>query len=530
MNSFFSASVLLLTAVLSSACSVMAADNNRVVYETEIDADIDAVWSAFTTNQGLRAWMAPLVEIELALGGKIKANYNAKGKLGDETTIENTILSFDPKRMLSLKATGFPKGFPFEDAAKATWSVFYFTELPSSRTKVTVVGLGYTDDEQSKKMRSFFATANKHSLDKLKEALKSSDRPQEKARPAESTASSSAEELAAIAWVKSVDGRIQRVKNRTNPRKKRQRGPIESVGLGRGAGSDPDAIRVTDKGLKHLAAFPQLRQLDLGTSSEVTSDGIKGLSELPMLIDLSYTPENKDCVQALSHLTNLQRLTLLQARVTDSDLPSLSRLPLRKLCLSYTSVSDDGLKHLVPLSKLDALHLEKTSVSDAGLKQLATMESLRNLNLSKTKITKSGLKELTRLKKLQVLYLACLGIGDAEVELLSAFGGLEKLSLHNNPVTDAGMKSVGRLKELRRLSLVSTKVTDEGLQSLAACSKLEMVDLYNTKVTREGIATLKKALPNCIVTISFSYGGIPDVKITRTKSGVKLEAPEDAWP
>ena len=156
----------------ASACPAVTADDDRVVYETVIDADINAVWNAFTTNDGLQKWMAPLIEIDLAVGGKMKANYNPEGKLGDPTTIENTILSFDPKRMLSLKATKFPKGFPFEDAAKAAWSVFYFSELPSSRTKITVVGLGYADNEQSKKMRAFFATANKHSLDTLNAALK----------------------------------------------------------------------------------------------------------------------------------------------------------------------------------------------------------------------------------------------------------------------------------------------------------------------------------------------------------------------
>ena len=36
-------------------------------YRHEVEADIDAVWWAFTTNEGLRAWMAPLVEIELAV-------------------------------------------------------------------------------------------------------------------------------------------------------------------------------------------------------------------------------------------------------------------------------------------------------------------------------------------------------------------------------------------------------------------------------------------------------------------------------
>lgn len=153
-------------------CAVATADDDRVVYEAEIDADIESVWTAFTTNEGLRAWMAPLVEIELAVGGKMKANYDADGRIGDAATIEHTILSFDPKRMLSLKTTGLPERFPFKEAARSTWSVFYFSELPSSRTKITVVGLGYTDDEASQRMRSFFGTANKLSLDKLNEALK----------------------------------------------------------------------------------------------------------------------------------------------------------------------------------------------------------------------------------------------------------------------------------------------------------------------------------------------------------------------
>ena len=65
----------------------------------------------------------------------------------------------------------YPKGFPFADAAEKSWSIFYFSKLPNSRTKLTIVGLGYTDDEQSQKMRSFFAAANKASIDKLKKAL-----------------------------------------------------------------------------------------------------------------------------------------------------------------------------------------------------------------------------------------------------------------------------------------------------------------------------------------------------------------------
>lgn len=162
--------ILAVTATLFLCTSAFAQDD-RVVDEFEFVASVDDVWNAFTTTDGLKSWAAPLADIDFRVGGKWRANYNKDGKLGDETTIENTILCYDPKRMLSLKATGFPKGFEFVDAAKETWSIFYFTKLSDSKTKITIVGLGYTDSEQSKKMRAFFKPANKYSMDQLKAAL-----------------------------------------------------------------------------------------------------------------------------------------------------------------------------------------------------------------------------------------------------------------------------------------------------------------------------------------------------------------------
>lgn len=146
--------------------------SERVVFVAELEAGIDDVWDAFTTNEGLRMWMAPLVEIDLAVGGTIRSSYDPGGTLGDEGTITNTILAYDPKRMLALKATGYPEGFPFAEAARATWSVFYFEELSKDRTAVTIVGLGYTDSEESTKLRAFFEPANAELLRRLGVALK----------------------------------------------------------------------------------------------------------------------------------------------------------------------------------------------------------------------------------------------------------------------------------------------------------------------------------------------------------------------
>src|SRR5688572_6761423 len=63
--------------------SADAQDVSPVVHEGIVEAPLDAVWAAWTTSEGLRSWMAPHAEIDLRVGGRMRANYNAQGTLGD---------------------------------------------------------------------------------------------------------------------------------------------------------------------------------------------------------------------------------------------------------------------------------------------------------------------------------------------------------------------------------------------------------------------------------------------------------------
>ncbi len=94
------------------------AKDNRLVVEGVVDASVEEVWKAFTTTEGLKSWLAPHADIELKVGGKMRTHYDPKGQLGDANSIENTILSFDPQRMFSIKATRPPENFPFKNAIK----------------------------------------------------------------------------------------------------------------------------------------------------------------------------------------------------------------------------------------------------------------------------------------------------------------------------------------------------------------------------------------------------------------------------
>jgi len=122
--------------------SASAPDISPIVSEAIIEASVDVVWEKWATSAGLRSWLAPHAEIDLRIGGRMRTNYSAQGSLGDPQTIENTILSLDAKRMLSIQVSKAPEGLPFVNTIQHMWTVLYFEPLWPDRTRLRVVGLG----------------------------------------------------------------------------------------------------------------------------------------------------------------------------------------------------------------------------------------------------------------------------------------------------------------------------------------------------------------------------------------------------
>lgn len=132
------------------------------VTEAVVNAPIGEVWEVFSTAEGFKKLGVAKCDFDLRIGGEIRAHYNPAGELGDDGTIVNEILSYEPGRMLSIHIKQPPKTFPFsEQTWKNTWSVITLTDLGESRTHVRLVGYGYTDAPESQAMKTFFENGNR---------------------------------------------------------------------------------------------------------------------------------------------------------------------------------------------------------------------------------------------------------------------------------------------------------------------------------------------------------------------------------
>lgn len=150
------------------ALSAFGADGVSFVNYGVVDAPVKDVWAIVSTSEGYKILGPALAEVDLRLGGTIRSRYKADGFLGDDETIENLILAYEPPVMLAMRIQKPPKSFPFREAWKRTWTVLTLTPVDDQRTLVKAASLGYGTDPESIAMRQFFERGNQQTIEALK--------------------------------------------------------------------------------------------------------------------------------------------------------------------------------------------------------------------------------------------------------------------------------------------------------------------------------------------------------------------------
>jgi uncharacterized protein YndB with AHSA1/START domain len=154
----------------------LATADQPLVSSTVVEAPVNEVWRAWTDASEMKKWMVAEAEFELKLGGKMKTAYAKGTDVNGPDAIENTVIAYDPERMLTIRVTRPPQNFPFKEAIAKCWTVVYFTPVGDARTQVVVRMLGYDHTEDSQAMKGHFKAGNKYTLDKLAEHFAKEER------------------------------------------------------------------------------------------------------------------------------------------------------------------------------------------------------------------------------------------------------------------------------------------------------------------------------------------------------------------
>lgn len=146
---------------------IVDGDNSILKQSTIMNAPIESVWKAFTTEEGYISWAATHAKIDFRVNGIMETSYAKEFKIGDPQNIKNKILGYVPHKILILKNVQAPSGFAPREVLDKLVSIFEFEKQGDDRTKIIIYGIGYGSDEESKKLMNFFIQGNSWSFQQL---------------------------------------------------------------------------------------------------------------------------------------------------------------------------------------------------------------------------------------------------------------------------------------------------------------------------------------------------------------------------
>lgn len=256
-----------------------------------------------------------------------------------------------------------------------------------------------------------------------------------------------------------------------------------------------------------LPSFPKLVSLKFPLAS-LSDAGLQKIGKLHSLeclrvADKTYFaapgPANitDDGVKHLAGLSRLQVLQLQNTKLTDASMPTIGRLvKLTELSMPGNDITDAGIKELSEL-ELHVVHLGITRISGTGLSHLAHMP-IETLGLSHCSlIDNDAMEELRRFSKLKTVWLSATRITDLGLSRITNLP-LEYLAIGQCRVTDECKHSIQQLESLRELHFHYTGTTDDFLLAVGQLQNLERVVISN-RCTLEGIVKLQELNPRVSV-------------------------------
>jgi Leucine-rich repeat (LRR) protein len=222
-------------------------------------------------------------------------------------------------------------------------------------------------------------------------------------------------------------------------------------------------------------SFSCLRRSTVLIFSDLDNASLRGLEELPSLVQLDLESTSVDDVRSLAGCRALRELSLPGSPVTTGSIIGLEQIATLEVldlagCRGITSVT--SLRHCTALRELI---VDGTSVTDAGIAGLECIVTLTKLSLVRCHNITS-VSSLRHSPSLRELNISCTRVAAAGTEGLDEISTLQRLEAREYTQFDAS--TLRRCQSLREVDFSdSGDVTDAVLAALADLSTLEILKL-----------------------------------------------------
>lgn len=236
-----------------------------------------------------------------------------------------------------------------------------------------------------------------------------------------------------------------------------------------------------------------------------TDNDIDFIAELKTLrkLDLSFTYVTDKGIKKLQALQQLQDLTLDTAEfLTDASMAHLrANRALRRLVVRGVDITDAGMPYVGEMTGLRYLDISYTMLGDVGLEHLPNLSELEHLKIGATLITGLNLNFLKLLPKLKTLSLrgvqrrnagACWtpNVTDLDLETISLLAGLEELDLGVGIKLGMGGQPAAPGGGNCRLT-GGLQISDLGVAKLARLKNLKRLNISGARLSPEGVRALQ---------------------------------------
>ena len=128
-----------------------------VHYTFVVNAAPADVWSAWTTDAGLRTFFGPSARIELKTFGRFDVHYDPNAAAGRRGAEGNLVLAYEPERLLTTTWDAPPK-FPLARAQR-TFLQIRLTPADGGATRVSIRQTGFGDGPEWRQVHEYFLGA-----------------------------------------------------------------------------------------------------------------------------------------------------------------------------------------------------------------------------------------------------------------------------------------------------------------------------------------------------------------------------------